>query len=254
MPEELNPTITVDDRIDNAPSAPRAPAGSGCLVCGDELLWPGEFITRRCVFHSSSPSPSPETPAAFVPWIDPRTDNSDEDVFCVRCGIQLLRPFEINSNRCEQCRDKPQRENSPGPYREFKGRPRPKKPKPPETDKPTPAGGTPLLSPPSDEQGLALLNNFVDDHMRNLKSSRVRVWFVLYRNRHKDCLQLGEAPIAELAGISRPEVSRATSELEKLGLIKKLFHGSLRDHKAAIYRLLPVCAEAQRTCAPHSAP
>ncbi len=93
------------------------------------------------------------------------------------------------------------------------------------------------------EDRFAVLNNFVDFTMRDLKAADVRVWMVLYRDTKDGTAATGQSDIARRAGITPRSVGDAIKRLEQMGLLKVVYRGGL-NRGVSRYRILPLTQEA----------
>ncbi len=85
----------------------------------------------------------------------------------------------------------------------------------------------------------AVLNNFVDFTIQSLTRNEIAVWLVLYRDTRSDIASTSQQDIARRAGIHRRTVCRALKRLEKLGLVRIVYHGGL-NQGISKYRIRPL--------------
>ena len=72
------------------------------------------------------------------------------------------------------------------------------------------------------------LNHFVDKIMRDLKSSEVLVWFVLYRDCRDGIAKTSQRDIAARTGLRQATVSKAIGRLVDDKLIERKYQGGFQ--------------------------
>ena len=92
----------------------------------------------------------------------------------------------------------------------------------------------------------AELNNFVDFTMRDLKSSEIQVWFILFRDTRDGRARTSQSDIARRAGLSERTIRSSIKSLEKHGLLVVTYHGGL-NRGASCYRVISIATPKQRS-------
>ena len=97
-------------------------------------------------------------------------------------------------------------------------------------EKPTkyaPANSKLQRPPKRSEHRFEPLNAFVDQTMRLLTPSQIKIWFCLFRDSRDGIATVAQSYIAERCGLKRPTVSTAIGELEGLGLVVTIHRGGI---------------------------
>lgn len=85
----------------------------------------------------------------------------------------------------------------------------------------------------------AVLNNFIDFTLRDLRRNEAAVWLVLYRDSRDGIARTAQSDIARRSGVSDRTVRRILLKLAQLGLLKMTNRGGINRGPSS-YRVFPL--------------
>jgi DNA-binding transcriptional ArsR family regulator len=108
-------------------------------------------------------------------------------------------------------------------------------PSPPPADRGKPKGKADGGKVKAGER-FAVLNAFVDFALADLSRAEIAVWLVLFRDTRDGTARTSYDDLARRTGLNRRNVGRALRRLERLGLLRVVRRGGLRQG-ASRYRV-----------------